>query len=192
MKVSSLVFAPLQGGALGGLFALELTLGGRLETSPPSLLEQIVKSADSSFPPGYRRRAIWVQAMNAIDFDQTEMDETLAVLRDKGFIVVVETDGQARPEWFNYATALVATLRTSKWLEYTVAELRYAPPVEDEWREPLVGANNEAKSRYLVYNPVKVSPRKVLTFMAEATHEWGVIDWSWRPVQVLCKLHGGS
>jgi hypothetical protein len=190
VNVSSLVFAPLQGGALGGLFSLELVLGGRLQVSSPSLTKQVLEIAERSFPPAYRRRVLWVQAMNAVDVDADEMDQFLAIMRDKGFVLILETDGQARPSWFNFATALVATVRQPIWLEYSVAELRYAPPVEDEWKEPLIGLNNEAKARYLIFTPSKVNPRKVLQFMAEAKHEWAIIDWSWRPVQILHKLKG--
>jgi len=186
------LYAPIQGGLLGGVFALELSFGGQLRLSPSEFLKQIDRIAASVFPEASHRRILWFDIANLADVEATEMDEVLAVLRDKGFVVIIESNGQSRPAWFNFATALVVSLREKDWLGFSVSAIRYEPPAEDDWVEPRIEANNGSKSRYLVYSSDEVKPTKVLGFLSKAKSDWGIIDSDWRPVAVQCKYTGGS
>jgi hypothetical protein len=169
MNVSTLAYTPIKGGRLGGVFCLELVLGGQLQVRPLHLLKVIRRSltqvtGDRPKPP------VVIHAMNPIDVPDAEAHEVIATLRDAGNPVHIVSDGMSRPAWFSIANTLIAVVRGPEWLGFEVFELFYDPERGSAWTEP----KPTAKVNYLVVPP-KVAPADVLTFLTKATALWGIV-----------------
>jgi len=174
MNISALTFSPVSGGRLGGMFALELVLGGQLWLSPADVLKRIRKALHAVTPEGTPPRVpLIVLVPNAIDVALDEASELLVTLREQGLTIIINSDGTQKPAWFSYANAHIATVRSADWLEYAVTELRYQPPEDDDWVEPPLGPANPSTPSYLAAG--KAAGAKILQFITKAKRPWGVV-----------------
>jgi hypothetical protein len=176
MTVTSLRYQPIEGGALGGHFALHVTLGGASnglsEISPTELSTKIHEC--------FQKLDLKAKLLTGILFDCREgtflsedMISLLATLKDWGHNIVLWVDETTRYAWFEYASYITVFVRSKNWPNFRVNEIRYEAPADGEWLEPEVFEVNQNATAYI--KPEKMDTKSVIKFILESKRAWGVI-----------------
>jgi hypothetical protein len=177
MTVTSIRYQPIEGGALGGHFALHVALGAGdgpgaflSDTDVAERIHNAFESLDLKF-----------KAVRGVLFDcrrhdavSEEMISLLGTLRDWGFSIVLWVGQTTRHPWFEYATYITVFVTSALWPNFKVNEIRYVMPDNvQEWTEPEVYDVNASGSLYLM--PPAGNTSALLAFATQCAKPWGVI-----------------
>ena len=176
MTVVSIRYQPIEGGALGGHFALHVTLGG--EASPgvffdPTALATKLHDAYESLDLQFKAiRGILFDCRKA-DINSEDMTSLLGTIRDWGFKVILWIGESIRFPWFEIASYITVFVTSQHWPNFRVNEIRYvAPAIGDTWIEPDVYDVNANASSYIIPGASKSS---VLPFITACKRPWGIV-----------------
>jgi hypothetical protein len=184
MIVTSLRYQTIEGGALGGHFALHVTLGGASngpsEFSPTELSTKIHDcftklDLKAKLLTGilFDCRMNLLPGMVNPNFTSEDMISLLGTLKDWGHNIVLWVDETTRYAWFEYASYITVFVHSKNWPNFRVNEIRYESPTDGEWLEPEVFEVNQNATAYL--KPEKIDTKSVIKFILESKRAWGVI-----------------
>jgi hypothetical protein len=175
MRVSQIRFQPIQGGTLGGLFALHVTLGGEDSPELPSLKPKAVAALISGAfatlalkHPG--PKGILLDCRAYREPNSEEMLELLGLFKDWGYTSILWVRDDRRYAWFEFASYITAFVASPHWINFKASEIRYIP---GPWTEPDIFETNAQASLYL--QPDSFSAKDVLSYVTSAKRSWGFI-----------------
>jgi hypothetical protein len=178
MTITSIRYQPVEGGALGGHFALHVSIGdGNVPGVSLSATELTKKIHDS-----FESLAIISEATKGVLLDcrgamlreiSDDMTSLIGTLRDWGFMVVLWVDEKTRYSWFEKANYITVFVTSANWPNFRVNEIRYVPS-NGSWIEPEVYPVNVNAPGY-VEASLDHSPADILKFVTEAKRAWGVV-----------------
>jgi len=178
MHVTALRYQPIEGGGLGGHFALHVALGGGdtpgADLSPTELATRIHDC--------YEKLAITHKGPKGVLFDcrlvfdaAEDMRSLLGTLRDWGLNIILWVREETRYSWFEFANYITVFVHSPHWPNFKVSEIRYVPDPSG-LLEPEVFEVNSNASLYLVPPVKSVSAKDILSFITSAKRLWGVIQ----------------
>ena len=180
MKVISLRYQPVEGGALGGHFALHVTLGGGDPASVFSASSLATKIHDCFQKLDLKSpvRGILLDCRQS-DAGMEEMSSLIAILRDWGLFVNLWVGDETRYPWFEGCHITVFTGR-DHWANFRVDEVRYILSENPAlWHEPDIYAVNKLSVCYVLPAEGILGSSKyrgeLLHFLTECRRPWGVI-----------------
>ncbi len=176
MTVTSLRYQLVEGGALGGHFALHVTLGGSDAagaTFAPDELAQRIHGAFEELAIKCPIKGVLFDCRNA-RLDSTEMSSLLALLHDWGLTVILWVGPKIRYPWFERANHIVVFVTAPKWPNFRVSEIRYVLPKDGKWTEPEVYEGNKDATCFVVPTTDEDTNR-ALAFVLGCTRLWGVV-----------------
>jgi hypothetical protein len=176
MRVSSIRYQPIEGGTLGGHFALHVTLGADDDPesfilSPTELATMIHNNYKSLNLRSEIIRGVLFDSRNAYGIETSEMLSLVGTLRDWGMFIDAWVDEYKRCAWFEKVNYLTVFLHSENWPNFRVNEIRFEPK-GDNWAEPEIFEVNQNAPGY-VYPGADTG--KVLAFISNAKRPWGVI-----------------
>jgi len=176
MRVSHMRYQPIEGGALGGLFALHVSLGSSNDPESVTLssteLGTMIHDAFATlalatlYPQG-----VLFDVREADDLDSEEMRSLLDVLRDWKYVLIAWVGEEKRSAWFSLVGYIVAFVHSQHWPNFHVNEIRFEPQ-GDDWTEPEVYGVNAGATCYVVEQGNRDA---LLLFVKNAKKPWGVI-----------------
>ena len=174
MHVTSLRYQPVEGGALGGHFALHVSIG---ESNLPGLTfsatELSTRIHDAFEKLGLKViRGVLIDCRSGTLLAE-EMLSLLGVLRDWKYLIILWVGERVRYPWFELANNITAFVTSKNWPNFKVTEVRYIPPEVGAWEEPEVFEVNQGSWCYVM--PRKRDTAEVLKFVTEARRAWGLI-----------------
>jgi len=177
MRVSEISYKPIEGGTLGGHFALHIRLGvsddpESVELSSNELASKIHDAYDKVKSGETRLQAVLIDSLLVTDVDSSQMIELLATLRDWKFFIIAWVEDYKRAPWFELVNYLTVFIRKFHWPNFKVTEIRYSP-IEQPWIEPEIYPVNANAPCYI--DVVSVTTRELVAFIMGAHHPWGVI-----------------
>jgi len=179
MTVVSIRYQPIEGGALGGHFALHVTLGG--DHAPGVSMDSMELGA--RIYAAFEKLDLKFKAIRGVLFDcrksnatNEEMSTLLGTLRDWGMTVILWVGQSIRHPWFEFGSYLTVFVTGQHWPNFKVSEIRYVMPI-DNWVEPEIYDVNTKVSSYLI-PPREAKSADVLTFVTSCTRPWAIIGKS--------------
>ena len=177
MTVTSLRYQPIEGGALGGHFALHVTLGGGdspgVIFSATKLSTRIHDAFESLQLKHNSVRGVLIDCRKS-DASIEEMMSLLGVLHDWKLMVNLWVGEGIRHPWFELASYITVFVTSQHWPNFKVSEIRYVMPVAGEpWIEPDVYDVNAQAGCYIV--PRMGMSSALITFVTECKRPWGVV-----------------
>jgi hypothetical protein len=177
MVVTSIRYQPIEGGALGGHFALHVTLGGG---DAPGVAFGSTELS-TRIHDVYESLALKYKAVRGALFDcrkadvtDDEMTSLLGTLKDWGLSVILWVNESTRYSWFEFANYIAVFVTSQHWPNFKVSEIRYVMPVlGEEWIEPDVYDVNASVGAYLI--PRSGMSSALITFATECRRPWGVV-----------------
>jgi hypothetical protein len=180
MRISRFRYQPIEGGTLGGHFALHVTLGAgddpeslSFDYDTSALATKIHDIFEALKLQSRFVRGVLFDAREAFDLDTAEMLSLLGVLRDWKINVVAWVGEAKRPAWFELCNYITAFVTSPHWSNFRVNEIRFVPTGE-KWIEPEVYEVNDAAPGYIDASNGQPAA-SVLVFTTEAKRPWGVI-----------------
>lgn len=175
MRVSQIRYQPIEGGTLGGHFALHVTLGVDASFGPesfnltPSELSTSIHNAFSKLDFAFKtQNELVLFDCVAGEVNTEEMLSLLGTLRDWGMKIVVWIRDDKRCAWFELANYITVFLCGQHWANFKANEIRYT--ILNGEAEPDIYDVNQGAYLY-VYNHTNV-----LSFIKNAPkHRWAVI-----------------
>ena len=181
MRVASIRYRPIEGGALGGHYALHVTLGGSDAPKVFSVNDLAAKIKDCFDKLAIRSpiKAILLDCRGA-ELNNDEMASLLGLLQDWGLFISTWVDESTRHPWFDKAGRITVFVRSQHWPNFKVQEVRYVPT--GEWKEPDIYEGNAPPNAllYIVDDP-RLDNGKLLAFITECRHPWGLASPVRRP-----------
>ena len=177
MNVTSLRYQPVEGGALGGHFALHVTLGpsnGAGSISPTDLSTKVHDAFDK-LAVRSNIKGVLVDCRN-LGASNSDMDALLGTLRDWGLFINLWVGEKTRFPWFTYANYITVFLTKPKWPNFRVSEVRYFPPPLGDWEEPEIFEVNKDATCWFTPS-ARATPAEVVKFASETRRPWGVTSW---------------
>jgi hypothetical protein len=174
MTVTSIRYQPIEGGALGGHFALHVTLGeGNLPgVFSPTELATRIHDCFEKLALQTKVRGVLVDCRAAVG-ETYDMGSLLSTLKDWGFTVILWVGESVRYSWFDPTYYIVAFVTSQHWPNFRVNEIRYVMPWEkDKWAEPDVYDVNANATCYVVFTG---GGPDVVRFITECKRPWGII-----------------
>jgi hypothetical protein len=177
MRISQLRYMPIEGGTLGGHFALHVVLGSSntsegISLSEIELLSKLHKATETLGIRADRAKAVLFDVRKATDLSTEDMISILGTLRDWKYTVIAWVGDEKRYAWFDLVNYLTVFINNPHWPNFKVSEIRYTP--QDEWLEPDAYEVNASTASYVVM-PAPQYARKLLPFVCGASHPWGII-----------------
>jgi hypothetical protein len=175
MYLSSLRYKPIEGGTLGGHFAIHVTLGGGDSAESLSLDENALarKIHDAytklGLSPAYLK-GVLIDTRNAPNLDANEMVALMSALRDWNYYVGIWVDGTKRCSWYSLANYIVAFVSTENWANFKCNEIRYVP-YSGNFVEPDIYDVNANTPCYVD----TTDNAQALIFITTAKRSWGII-----------------
>jgi hypothetical protein len=180
MRVSRIRYQPIEGGTLGGQFALHVRLGAgdgpessSFEIDASNLATKIHDAFKTLDLKSSAIRGVLIDARDDENVDSNEMISLLGTLHDWNLTIVAWAEARKRAAWFERVNYLTVFVRTQHWPNFRVNEIRY---VDIELVEPDVFEVNTNAMCYL--DAFMTNAKDVLTFVTSAKRLWGVIDSS--------------
>lgn len=177
MKVSSIRYQPIEGGALGGHFALHVTLGAG---DSPGVIFSATELA-THIHDDFEKLSLKAKAIRGVlidcraaTHDVDEMNALLGTLKDWGHQIILWVNEDIRHPWFEFANYITVFVRSRNWANFRVTEIRYEPPSEGPWEEPEVFDVNQNAASYVVAGAQSASI--ILKFVTEAKRPWGIVQ----------------
>ena len=191
MTVNSIRYQPIEGGALGGHFALHVTLGeGNLPGVDSTPTEVSTRIHDA-----FKSLDLKSKSISGVLFDcrkailaPEEMISLLGTMRDWKYPIILWVGEMTRHPWFEYANFITVFVVSTNWPNFRANEIRYVPPINgDEWTEPEVFEVNQGAVCYV--DPFSDRKNKsvatqLLQFITEAKRAWGVIPFAHVPAAI--------
>jgi hypothetical protein len=179
MRVSSIRYQPIEGGTLGGHFALHVTLGASsgpdafyLDLSPTELSGKIHDAFETLDLKSKSIRGVLIDARND-EPNTAEMMALLGTLHDWNMHTVSWVSEKTRAAWFEMTSFIVVFVKSVHWPNFRVNEIRFEPSGE-AWVEPDIYEVNANVPSY-VYTAISGLSAGVLPFVCSAKRPWGVI-----------------
>jgi len=175
MHVTSIRYQPVEGGALGGHFALHVTLGAGdspgVSLSATELTARI-HDAFQTLNLKTKVRGVLLDCREAVG-ESDEMSSLLEILKDWGCVRFLWVNETTRYAWFDPSQHIVVFVKSQHWPNFRVNEIRYVTPLNpDEWAEPDVYDVNGGAYCYLL----SAAPKsELLRFVTECKRPWGII-----------------
>jgi hypothetical protein len=180
MRISHIRYQPIEGGTLGGHFALHVKLGA--DSDPESFSLNSTELA-TKIHEAYEILDLKSQAIRGVLIDTrldelvdaTEMMALIGTLRDWNMTVVAWVGEKRRASWFEKVNYLTVFIHDKNWPNFKVNEIRYEP-IGDTLIEPDIFEVNQNVPGY-VYCDLQTSAvrSKILAFVFQAKRPWGVI-----------------
>lgn len=173
MRINTMTYQPIFAGALHGTMAIHIEFGERIDTTVQDLLgklKAVFIDQNSSVPVV---NICWKETESTTDF---EMATLVNVLKDKGIIIVVTTDGSLYPSWYRLADHIIAVVNNEPWLEFDAHSIIYSPKDDDALIEPSIGQNNIVKNAVGFIAIGSRSKRDMLMFLKNARFGWRVLS----------------
>ena len=180
MKISSIRYTPIEGGSLGGHFALHVILGSKDKTELPDLDSSAIatKIHDAFEILGLKTttlKGVLIDARDNSSIESEEMLSLLGTLRDWNIERFAWVGEKKRAAWFEFLNHLVVFVKSQHWANFRVSEIRYAPD-DDKWIEPDVFEVNRNALLYVTVKDTSIAG-KILPFVTDAKNRWGVIGF---------------
>lgn len=178
MRVSSIRYQPVEGGTLGGHFALHVTLGGdeapeAFSFEPSEVASRIHDAFEELDLKTSVDRGVLIDAREDPNVSSEEMIELIGILRDWKLLITAWVSEKKRAAWFDGLNYLTVFVRSQHWPNFRASEIRYEPQKGD-WIEPEIF---EVNSKSLCYVHVSNGNLKPLYgFISNAKRPWGVIS----------------
>ena len=176
MRISHIRFQPIEGGALGGHFALHITLGA--ESDPESFVLSPVEIT-TKIHSAYETLGIKAQAVRGVlfdtrfaDVDTTEMFTLLGTIRDWKLTIIAWVNEDKRCAWFELVNYLTVFVRSKNWPNFKASEIRLDPNDDLAWAEPEI---YEVNGKTPCYVNVHMGDANIVPFICSASHMWGVV-----------------
>lgn len=187
MNVSQIRYQPIEGGTLGGLFALHVRLGGNSKLASEFFsfdAAALAKMIHDSF----NVLKFEFKGVDAVLFDcrfvdkinTEEMLSLLGILRDWKIHTFAWVNEDTRYAWFEYINYITVFVRSTHWPNFKVSEIRYIPSDDSlfgdaELAEPEIYDVNAKAAKYIWAVP-PLNTEHLLKFVKSATQaRWGVI-----------------
>ncbi len=183
MRVLSISYKPVEGGSLGGHFALHVTLGGGDTASVFSPAQLASKIHDSIESLGIKAKikGVLIDCREAKESSE-DMISLLGVLKDWGLFINLWVAQDTRYPWFEYASFITVFVTSPRWPNFRVSEIRYIPPSNMiDWTEPEVYDVNAQAACYVEFSkPMSqaVQGGNVVAFLTSCKRPWGLIGWN--------------
>ena len=181
MNVTSLRYQPIEGGALGGHFALHVTLGasdGPGVPFTPTMLSTKIHEVFEILNLQAKVKGVLVDCREAdlVPLTTGEMTSFLSTLKDWGVTVIVWVNEGTRYAWFDPSQYIVVFVTHQHWPNFRVNEIRYVMPQDPaKWIEPDVYDVNAAATCYLVPTEKQTKAAPVIDFVTKCKRPWGII-----------------
>jgi hypothetical protein len=177
MNVSSIRYQPVEGGALGGHFALHVTLGADMApngfTTAASLATRI-HDIFESLGLKSKIKGVLIDCRESVG-DPDEMSSLLQTLKDWGITIVLWVGDKTRYSWFDPSYYITVFVRTQHWPNFRVNEIRYVMDWnQNAWIEPDVYDVNVGAASYIVWND-KIPRGALVQFVTDCKRPWGII-----------------
>jgi hypothetical protein len=176
VKAISIRYQPVEGGALGGHFALHVTLGeGNLPSDlTPTELATRVHDCFEKLALKCAIKGVLVDCRQAIS-EVYDMGSFLSTLKDWGYTILLWVGEKTRYSWFDPSYYIVAFVTSRHWPNFRVNEIRYVLiGSEDQWAEPDVYDVNANATCYVI-PPVNLPLASITAFITGCKRPWGVI-----------------
>jgi len=178
MRVSHIRYMPIEGGTLGGHFALHVILGASNDPECSSLdendLATLIHDAFEKLNLSHGNiQGVLFDVRRADDLDSNEMLSLLGTLRDWNIHIIAWVNERKRYPWFEQLGYLTVFVESVNWPNFKVNEIRVEPEML-EWVEPAIYEVNANATSYLQPS-LGLDAMKVLTFIKNARRNWGVI-----------------
>ena len=195
MRISRLRYQPIEGGTLGGHFALHVKLGVGDDPEPFSFdldVTTIAQRIHDAFEVlGLKHtmaKGVVFDAREAELLDAADMLSLLGTLRDWRFTIVAWVGEKRRSAWFELVNYLTVFVRSAHWPNFKVNEIRFVPS-GDTWIEPEVYEVNNGAVQYVDASS-GLPVTSVLTFVANAKRSWGIVPVTKAPFGIDFPLEG--
>ena len=179
MTVSSIRYKPVDGGALGGHFALHISLGAGNGPSgyfTSTELTTRIREIFGQLELKSKVRGVLISCLEAVG-DNEEMTSLVQTLLDWGFMVILWVKGETRYSWFDPRCYITVFVTTQHWPNFRVNEIRYVMPTDsNEWTEPDV--YDDVNGRAACYMVPKEASIPIIHFATECKRPWGLIGVS--------------
>ena len=173
MHVTSIRYQPVEGGALGGHFALHVTLGASDGPSVFSATELSTRIHDAFEVLGIKGiHGVLIDCRAAAPTAE-EMMSLLGTLRDWNYFVNLWVGELVRYPWFEIARYITVFVTRKNWPNFKCNEIRYVPPESGEWTEPEIYDVNTLTPGYVL--PRTRNTADLLKFVTSAKRPWGVV-----------------
>jgi hypothetical protein len=163
MNVKAITFRPVRGGSQEGIPTVWVELAVGSSPMPPSeVIETII-----GFNAGKAKNVAIVGDLAYEDSDL--MYALVRALKDFGYAIRIETNGQIYPPWFERATWIVVGLETADgWLRHPCHEIRYRI---DSGGDPEPQFPASVPASYIICKDLK----EAVSFVRRAKNPWGII-----------------
>lgn len=176
MRVSHLRYKPIEGGTLGGLFALHVTLG---VGDGPESFSLSSKALLQSIRNAYTTLDFAYKGLDGVLFDcleaevgNEEMLEVLGTLQDWGVRTIAWVGADKRHPWFEKVNYLTVFVAAEKWPNFKASEIRVCPDAEGNLLEPELLPVNAGASAYFYGGDVS---RSMVFLKTAKQRRWGYI-----------------
>jgi len=178
MNVTSLRYQPVEGGALGGHFALHVTLGasdGPGVFVPLADLSSRIHGAFEVLNLQAKVKGVLLDCREGFG-ERDEMASLVSTLLDWGMTVILWVDETTRHAWFDPRCYIAAFVTHQHWPNFRVNEIRYVMPQDPtKWIEPDVYDVNAAATCYLVPTEKQTKAAPIIDFVTKCKRPWGII-----------------
>jgi hypothetical protein len=179
MYVTSIRYRPVEGGALGGHFALHVTLGTEVPSGffTPTDLSTRIHDIFEKLGLQSKVKGVLLDCREGVG-DAAEMLALLQTLKDWSYTLILWVNEEVRYSWFDPSYYITVFVRSQHWPNFRVNEIRYLMPEEEaQWAEPDVYDVNAASTCY-VLPPGLAGIPQVVKFTTGCKRPWGIIGRS--------------
>jgi hypothetical protein len=180
MRISRFRYQPIEGGTLGGHFALHVKLGAgddpeslSFDYDTTALAAKIHDIFEALNLQSRFVRGVLFDAREADTLDSAEMLNLLGILRDWKLNVIAWVGEKKRWAWLELCDYITVFVGSPHWANFRVNEIRFVPSGE-KWIEPEIYEVNASAPGYIDASNGQPSA-SVLVFATEAKRAWGVI-----------------
>lgn len=183
MKLHYIALTPSDTAAFNGALTIDVVLGGTLELTATEIVQLIDNTVSDR---QLKTVVVTIDGVGINTPDPAEANEILSlveVLRSRGAAIIGKTHGNDAPLWFHPTrpgeprpfgvTYTVAAVTNEPWLNFTVNEIHYTPPLKGPLKEPPIYPDNRAAVKRLIINQSWQLP-VVYEFIRAATHPWSI------------------
>jgi hypothetical protein len=176
MTITSLRYQPIEGGTLGGHFALHVSFGEDGlpgATFSATTLATKIHDIFESLDPKHKVKGVLLDCREAVGSND-EMISLLQTLKDWGYVRVLWVGESTRYSWLDPSQYIVAFVTSQHWPNFRVNEIRYVMPKDKAaWVEPDVYDVNGGAYCYVV--PQLAASGEVVAFLVNCKRPWGVV-----------------